>query len=118
MSKLTPKTKNDLRKRRHARIRARVSGSQERPRLAIFRSNKFVYAQIIDDERGVTLASASSKDIEGKTMSEDAKMVGERIAKAALERGVKKVVFDRGGFTYSARVRALAEAARAAGLEF
>lgn len=118
MSKLTPKTKNALRERRHRRIRARVSGTAERPRLAIFRSNKFVYAQLIDDERGVTLASASSKDVKGKPMTEDAKIVGERIAKAASEKGVKKAVFDRGGFTYSARVKALADAARAGGLEF
>jgi len=118
MSKLTPKTKADLRARRHRRIRARVSGTAERPRLAVFRSNKFVYAQLIDDEKGVTLASASSKDVKGKAMIEDAKIVGERIAKAASEKGVVKVVFDRGGFTYSARVKALADAARAGGLQF
>ena len=118
MSKLTPKTKTALRERRHRRIRARVSGTMERPRLAIFRSNRFVYAQLIDDDKGVTLAAASSKDIKDKTMTEDAKIVGERIAKAAKEKGVTKVVFDRGGFTYSARVKALADAARAGGLEF
>lgn len=118
MSRLTPKTKNALRERRHRRIRARVSGTAERPRLAIFRSNKFVYAQLIDDEKGTTLASASSRDVKGKAMIEDAKIVGERIARAGVEKGVKKVVFDRGGFTYSARIRVLAEAARAAGLEF
>jgi large subunit ribosomal protein L18 len=118
MSKLTPKTKTDLRARRHRRIRGRISGTAERPRLAMFRSNKFVYAQIIDDDKGMTLASASSRDIKGKTMTEDAKIVGERIAKAARQKGVTKVVFDRGGFTYSARVKALADAAREAGLEF
>ncbi len=118
MSKLTPQTKTGLRARRHRRIRARVKGSAERPRLAVFLSNRFVYAQLIDDDKGVTLASASSKDVKGKPMTEDAKVVGERIAKAGLTAGVKKVVFDRGGFTYSARVKALADAAREAGLEF
>ncbi len=93
-------------------------GTADRPRLAVFRSNRFVYAQLIDDDKGVTLAFASSKDVKGKTMREDAKIVGERIAKAALGVGVKKVVFDRGGFTYSARVKALADAAREGGLQF
>lgn len=118
MSKLTPKTKTALRDRRHRRIRGRVAGTAERPRLALFRSNKFVYVQLIDDDKGITLASASSKDIKGKTMTEDAKIVGERIAKSAKEKGVTKVVFDRGGFTYSARIQALADAAREGGLEF
>lgn len=118
MSKLTPKTKKDLRVRRHARIRARIHGTEERPRLSIFLSNRYLYAQVIDDERGVTLASASSKDVKGKTMTEAAKIVGERVAKAAVEKGVTKAVFDRGGFAYSARVKALADAARAGGLEF
>jgi len=118
MSRLTPKTKKDLRARRHRRIRSRVSGTAACPRLAVFFSNKFVYAQLVDDENGVTLGSASSKDVQGKAMTEDAKIVGERIAKAALEKGIAKVVFDRGGFTYSARVKALADAARAGGLKF
>lgn len=118
MSKLTPKTKNALRERRHRRIRGRISGTVGRPRLAIFRSNKYIYAQLIDDDKGITLASASSKDIKGKVMIEDARVVGERIAKAGIEKGVTKVVFDRGGFTYSARIKALADAARAGGLEF
>ena len=118
MSRLTPKTKAALRDRRHRRIRARVKGTADRPRLSIFRSNKFVYAQIIDDEKNVTLANADSKDIKGKTMIEDAKAVGERIAKAGTAKGVTKVVFDRRGFTYSARIKALADAARAGGLKF
>lgn len=118
MSRLTPKTKSDLRARRHRRIRARVRGTAERPRLAVFLSNRFVYAQLIDDEKGATLASASSKDMKGKPMTEDAKAVGERIAKTAVEKGISKAVFDRGGFTYSARVRALADAAREGGLKF
>lgn len=114
MSKLTPKTKADLRTRRHARIRAKVAGTAERPRLAIFLSNTAVYAQVIDDDKGVTLASASKKAKNTLT----AKEVGEKVAKAAKEKGITKVVFDRGGFGYSARVKALADAAREAGLEF
>ncbi len=118
MSKLTPKTKTALRIRRHARIRARVRGTEERPRLVVFRSNKYVYAQVVDDARGVTLASATAKG--GKTMSqlEQAKVVGTAVAKAALAKNIKKVVFDRGGFSYAGRVAALANAARAAGLSF
>jgi large subunit ribosomal protein L18 len=118
MSKLTPTTKKGLRKRRHARIRAKVQGTAERPRLAIFLSNRYVYAQLIDDDKGVTLASATSKDVKDKSMTEDAKVVGERIAKAAKEKGLSKAVFDRAGFTYSARVKALADAAREGGLQF
>lgn len=118
MSKLTPKTQSALRARRHRRIRGKVKGTDVRPRLAIFRSNKYFYAQVINDDKGVTIASASSMDVKGKSMMEDAKIVGERVAAAALAKGVKAVVFDRGGFTYTGRVRALAEAARAGGLEF
>ncbi|MEK9176781.1 MAG: 50S ribosomal protein L18 [Patescibacteria group bacterium] len=118
MSKLTPRTKKDLRARRHRRIRAQVAGTAERPRLSIFRSNRFLYAQVIDDERGVTLASASSRGVEKKNMTEQAKMVGERIASAASTKGVTKVVFDRGGFTYASVVRTLADAARSGGLQF
>ncbi|MES2014588.1 MAG: 50S ribosomal protein L18 [Patescibacteria group bacterium] len=118
MSKLTPKTKSALRERRHRRIRAKVKGTASCPRLAIFRSNKYLYAQVIDDDSASTLASASSMDVKGKTMMEDAKIVGERVAAAAVAKGIKKVVFDRAGFTFTGRVRALAEAARAGGLEF
>lgn len=118
MSKLTPKTQSALRARRHRRIRAKVKGTATCPRLAVFRSNKYFYAQLIDDDKQVTIASASSMDVKGKTMMEDAKIVGERVAAAALLKGIKKIVFDRGGFTYTGRVRALAEAARAGGLEF
>ena len=118
MSRLTPKTKQALRARRHRRIRASVKGTAARPRLAVFRSNRFVYAQVINDDEGKTLASASSKDIKGKTMVEDAKIVGERIAQAAKAAGVTKVVFDRGGFTFSSRIKALADAAREGGLQF
>ena len=118
MSKLTPKTSTDLRTRRHARIRARVKGTGEKPRLAVFRSNRFLYAQVIDDETGTTLASASSKGLKGKSMMEGAVEVGKMIAKNATAKGIKAVVFDRGGFTYIGRIKALADAAREGGLSF
>ena len=107
----------DKRTRRHRRIRARISGTAERPRLAFFKSNRYVYAQVIDDTRGVTLAAASSREMKG-TMAEQAKMVGEAVAKAAKVKKVGKVVFDRGGFSYGGKVKAFADAARAAGLDF
>lgn len=118
MSKLTPKTKAGLRARRHRRVRGSVFGTEERPRLAVFRSNKYVYAQVINDEQGVTLAAASG--LGGKKLSqlEQAKLVGAAVAKAAQAQGVTKVVFDRGGFTYGGRIKALADAAREAGLQF
>lgn len=109
MSRLTPKTKQASRTRRHARIRAKVVGSPLRPRLALFRSNRAIYAQIIDDARGVTLASARG---------DKAALVGTALAEAARKKGVTSVVFDRGGFRYTGSVKALAEAARAAGLMF
>ncbi len=112
------------RARRKARIRKRVAGTGERPRLTVFRSTKHIYAQVVDDLGGATLAAAStlSPDIKG-TLSEDdktacARKVGALIAKMCLERKVEKVVFDRNGFLYHGRVRALAEAAREAGLSF
>lgn len=118
MSKLTPKTKTDLRKRRHARVRGRVRGTDERPRLAVFRSNRYVYAQIINDVTGKTLVAASA--LGGKKMSqlEQAKLVGMSIAKDAQAKGITKVVFDRGGFQYAGRIAALAAAAREGGLNF
>jgi len=112
------------RKRRHTRVRARISGTAERPRLNVFRSLEHIYAQVIDDTAGHTLASASTIDrdlrekIEGKTKSEAAKLVGALVAERAQKVGIKKVVFDRGGYRYHGRVKALAEAAREAGLEF
>lgn len=119
MSKLTPRTKSGLRTRRHTRIRGRVSGTSERPRLAVFRSNRFVYAQIIDDTKGVTLAAASVLGAKKKmSQMEQAKVVGVALAKAALEKGITKVVFDRGGFQYAGRIAALANAAREGGLSF
>lgn len=119
MSKLTPKTKTALRTRRHVRIRARVRGTADRPRLTVFKSNKYVYAQVIDDEAGKTLAAASTL-ASGKKMSqmEQAKAVGVAVAKAAKAKGIDKVVFDRGGFSYAGRIAALADAAREGGLKF
>ena len=118
MSKLTPKSKAARRVRRHARIRGKVKGSSERPRLAVFRSNRYVSAQVIDDGKRVTVASATSRGMKGKGMVEDAKMVGEKVAKAAVAKGVTKVVFDRGGFSYGGVIKALADGARGAGLSF
>ena len=118
MSKLTPKTKADLRARRHRRIRGSVRGTEARPRLAVFRSNRYVYAQVINDETGTTLAAASSLKTTKLSQLEQAKRVGAAVAEAALKKGITKVVFDRGGFTYGGRVKALADAAREGGLQF
>lgn len=118
MSKTIPKTKKDMRGRRHARIRAKVSGSATTPRLAIFRSNRFMYVQLVNDEIGTTLASADTRMFPGKKPMEAATLLGEAIGAKAKEVGVSAVVFDRGGFTYTGRVRALADAARASGLQF
>ena len=115
MSKLTPKTKTALRDRRHGRIRARVSGTPARPRLVVYRSNKFVSAQVIDDTVGKTLASA--RGAKGSLMTQ-AKAVGVAIAKVASAKGITKVVFDRGGYEYTGRIKALADAAREGGLQF
>ena len=118
------KTKQQARVRAHLRIRKKVSGTPERPRLAVFRSLKGMYAQAIDDVNGVTLASASTQEKEFKDQGkaggnvEAAKAVGSFIAKRLLDKGVDKVVFDRGGYVYHGRVKALAEAAREAGLKF
>src|SRR5262249_31643618 len=106
------------RERRHRRIRARVTGTEMRPRLSIYKSNTQITAQIIDDAKGVTLAAASSKAETGKTPRERAEAAAATLAKKAGEKGVKKVVFDRGGFQYLGTVKAFADAARAAGLEF
>ena len=112
---------NKQRLRRHKRIRAKISGTTARPRLDVYRSNANIYAQIIDDENGVTLLSASTldKEFEGYGGNKEAaKAVGTMIAKRALERGITEVVFDRGGYVYHGRVQALAEAAREGGLKF
>ncbi|MFZ7104426.1 MAG: 50S ribosomal protein L18 [Peptococcaceae bacterium] len=113
----TPRKK--IRAKKHWKLRNDISGTPERPRLSVYRSLKNIYAQVIDDVAGVTLAAASSLDLEdygGNTDS--AKRVGELIAKKTLEKGINKVVFDRGGNIYHGRVKALAEGAREAGLEF
>ncbi|MDD5318204.1 MAG: 50S ribosomal protein L18 [Candidatus Pacebacteria bacterium] len=112
------KSKHQQRERRRKRIRAKVAGTAERPRLAIFKSNKAIYAQLINDDAGTTLASATSLAMKGKNKTEQAKMVGVAVAKAAAEKGLKLAVFDRGGFIYTGRVRALAEGAREGGLVF
>jgi large subunit ribosomal protein L18 len=110
--------KTEKRVARHKRIRARVVGSAERPRLAIFRSNRFIYAQLIDDTAHKTLAAVDSRAVTGGTPAERAGAVGTEIAKKAAAAGITKVVFDRGGFRYQGNVAALADAARTAGLEF
>ncbi len=118
------KKEHELRVRRHTRIRKRVLGSPERPRLAVFRSDRHIYAQVIDDTSGQTIAAASTVDrgLRGETSYggnvEAAKRVGTLVAERAREKGISKVVFDRGGFLYHGRVAALADAAREAGLEF
>ena len=116
--------KNKLRKKKHLRIRNRISGTPERPRLNVYRSNTNIYAQIIDDVNGVTLVSASTVEpaIRNKTENggnkEAAKEVGKLIAERAVEKKIKAIVFDRGGYIYHGRVKELADAAREAGLEF
>lgn len=109
------------RERRHLRVRKKISGTNERPRLCVYRSEKNIYAQIIDDVAGRTLVAASSteKDFTAKgSNKESAKLVGEAIAKRAIEKGINDVVFDRGGYIYHGRVKELAEGAREAGLQF
>jgi large subunit ribosomal protein L18 len=113
-------SKNDIRVRIHTRIRRRIRGTAGRPRLAVFRSVKHIYAQVIDDDQGHTLAAASSVEKEGANGGNlaGAKAIGKLVAERAKDKGVKAVVFDRGGYLYHGRVKALAEAARQAGLEF
>ena len=113
--------KNVQRIKRHLRVRSKISGTKEAPRLAVYRSNKYIYAQIIDDEQGTTLVSASSNEagFEGIGSNKDAaKRVGKMVAERALQKGIENVVFDRGGYIYHGRVKALADAAREAGLKF
>ena len=113
----TTSSKHELRTRRHARIRGRVQGTATRPRLAVYRSNRFVSAQLIDDALGKTVAAAHGREFPG-AQSLQAKAVGEAIAKRAKEKGISAVVFDRGGYQYGAQVAALARAAREGGLAF
>lgn len=111
-------SKSEQRTRRHRRIRAKVIGTSERPRLAIFKSNSYLYAQLIDDTKSATLSAVSDMGLKGKTKTERAKLAGTALAKSAKEKGVKEVVFDRGGFIYTGRVRAFADGAREGGLIF
>ena len=121
---ITSTDKNSKRVVRHKRVRNKVSGTASRPRLSVYRSLSQIYAQIIDDTTGNTLVSASTLDSEvkaliaGKSKSEQAKLVGQTVAKRALEKNITEVVFDRGGYIYIGRVQALADAAREAGLKF
>jgi large subunit ribosomal protein L18 len=116
--------KRQARERRHARIRKHLSGTADRPRLCVYRSLDHIYAQVIDDVAGKTLVSASTVDrqvrslADGKNKTEQAILVGKTVAERALEAGIKQVVFDRGGFKYHGRVKALADASREAGLDF
>ena len=116
--------KNANRLARHARVRKKISGTSDRPRLDVYRSNSHIYAQVIDDTTGNTLAAASTieaevaKAVEEMTKTDAAKTVGKLIAERAQAKGIKTVVFDRGGFVYQGKIKALAEAAREAGLEF
>jgi large subunit ribosomal protein L18 len=118
------KSRRERRLRRHLRVRKRVYGTAERPRLSVFRSIQHIYAQIIDDDRGHTLVAASDRDpdlaaeLAGKPKTARAGAVGQALGRKALAAGITKVVFDRGGFKYHGRVKALAEGARAAGLNF
>lgn len=115
------KSRAVARKRRHTRVRKRISGTASRPRLAVFRSNKYIYAQVIDDGTGRTLAAASSfeGDLRAKNLTvETAGEVGKLVAERAKEAGIEAVVFDRGGFPFHGRIKALADSAREAGLEF
>ena len=115
-------TKNEKRLARHARVRKHISGTPERPRLCVFKSSKNIYAQVIDDTTGTTIVSASTldKDIEVENGGNKAaaKVVGESVAKKALEKGISEVAFDRGGFLFHGRVKELADGAREAGLKF
>ena len=119
---ITKNDRNETRKKRHSRVRRKISGTAARPRLNVYRSSKHIYAQLIDDVNGVTIASASTMDkafeSDSKADSVAAAKVGELIAKKAGEKDVKLVVFDRGGYLFHGRVKALAEAARENGLEF
>nr|WP_255731522.1 50S ribosomal protein L18 [Solibacillus sp. MA9] len=118
---ITKQDKNQVRKKRHGRVRSKISGTAQRPRLNVFRSNKNIYAQLIDDVAGVTLVSANTQEkvFEGMGSNvEAAAKIGETIAKRAAEKNITTVVFDRSGYLYHGRVKALAEAARENGLEF
>ena len=111
------KTKRNARLRRHTRVRKKVAGNETRPRLAVFRSNRHIYAQLIDDVRAVTIAAASDAEVKGDDKTARAKAVGELLASRAKDAGIEAAVFDRGGRLYHGRVAALAEGAREGGLQ-
>jgi large subunit ribosomal protein L18 len=117
---ITENKRNAIRQRIHARIRAKLAGTAERPRLNVYRSLNHIYAQVIDDQKGETLVSASSLQMKLKTGGNvaSAKEIGKAVAELAVKQGIKRVVFDRGGYLYHGRIKALADAAREAGLEF
>ena len=117
---ITQTKRNAIRQRIHDRIRRKLAGTGERPRLNVYRSLNHIYAQVIDDQKGETLVSASSLQLKLKTGGNiaSAKEIGKAVAEKAVEKGIKKVVFDRGGYLYHGRIKALADAAREAGLEF
>src|ERR1700677_1511716 len=115
---ITQNKRNGIRQRIHNRIREKLSGTGERPRLNVYRSLNHIYAQVIDDQSGQTLVSASSIKLKTGGNVAAAKKIGKAVAEAAVKQGIKKVVFDRGGFLYHGRIKALAEAAREGGLEF
>jgi large subunit ribosomal protein L18 len=112
------KVKTEKRERRHRRIRAKISGTDAKPRISIFKSNKGIYAQLIDDVKGVTLAASSTSGIKGANMIEKSKEAGKELAKKALEKKIEVVVFDRGGYIFTGQVKALADGAREGGLKF
>lgn len=116
MARTHTQAKTDQRKRRHARIRARVRGTAQRPRLAVYKSNRYLYAQLIDDDKGATLTGAATFHISGETQNERAKALGVKIAEQAKAQGIEKAVFDRGGFIYTGNIQQCAEGAREAGL--
>ena len=117
---ITQNKRNEIRQRIHSRIRAKLAGTTERPRLNVYRSLNHIYAQVIDDQKGVTLVSASTLALKAKTGGNlaAAREIGKAVAERAVEKGIKKVVFDRGGYLYHGRIKALADAAREGGLEF
>jgi large subunit ribosomal protein L18 len=115
---ITQTKRNAIRQRIHNRIRAKLSGTEARPRLNVYRSLNNIYAQVIDDEKGVTLVSASTIKLKTGGNVAAAREIGKTVAELAVEKGIKKVVFDRGGFLYHGRIKALADAAREGGLEF
>ncbi len=121
---MAQRTREQQRRRRHRRIRSKIAGTADRPRLNVYRSLTHIYAQVIDDDNGVTLASASTIDkqlngeMDGKSKKEQASLVGKAVAERAKAAGVSTVIFDRGGYVYQGRIQALAEGAREGGLQF